>query len=785
MAINKLLFEAIINQIESHDFENAEIQLKSFVDKTVDISGEDYSYACFLRGYLHTLYQYNDRNKHVAKQMLLQNIESEYPKSNAYCFYADVLEDKNTALNYLKSGLEKFPESADIYFTILKYCTKIEAEQYICEIKEKALKDARLICKVIQTLWEKSSWEKAEYFLNDLIQMTPSDDESLMYYQFLYAFSLIAQRREIEYCKNILFDIISKDLSNRLNYMPYLGYSWCCAVTNAIEEANIHINKIPDTNVLKDFDDGPWWSIYIDLNNILQILFSDIVSNLIDKEIILRVQMLEALYIYSPSEIFDINRFTKKNLATLNRYHRKHGENLEVASAVFYMQKHFKQYFNAYKTFTEMLRNQLRVDEKYLNEIDFLNECSVQEIAQIYEHTTMLLKNKIDMDMACFVELVFDNIIEYLWGTQDKAKYQKIVDLSALIDDYYLKSSKVLFEIAYSYAQLDNKSVKAEKTYNILLQQEPENSSAWNNLGVVFERRNNLEKALEYFKRAYELNSTDEIYENNIKRISESIRNYQNAVYSLEKENSWLLGRLTMLCESSTDSDEFTCTYKNRSSMLNVSPAKGDELFDKFLHEKYIFKISTDGASKYKINPLVKRYLEQQQERLRENKRYEIIGSKLNIDELRKIGYTDEAISAIGRITDETLRGILLRDIHECAVSVIAEQYKSAIIICGSIIEAILVYVTEQKGIVKYDIGTLLRGKAKTRPVKDMDLNELLELGKQERIIDIEEYHLSNYVRAYRNIIHPSCEVRKSYNVDALTTNLMWNALLAVIREVL
>lgn len=131
------------------------------------------------------------------------------------------------------------------------------------------------------------------------------------------------------------------------------------------------------------------------------------------------------------------------------------------------------------------------------------------------------------------------------------------------------------------------------------------------------------------------------------------------------------------------------------------------------------------------------------------------------------------------------MKGILIRDIHECAVSVIAQQYKSAIIICGSIIEAILVYVIEEKGIKKYDIGTLLRGNAKSKPVKEMDLNELLELGKQEKIIDIEEYHLSNYVRAYRNIIHPSCEVRKSYNVDDLTADLMWKSLLAIMREVL
>lgn len=785
MAINRALFEVIINQIESSDFENAEMHLKSYIDKIVVVSDEDYSYACYLRGYLHTRYQYKGGNKHIAEKMLMHNIENEYSIPYAYCLYADILEDKNTALNYLKSGLIKFPENPNIYRSLLKYCSKIESEQYICEIEHKAIKDAPLICKVIEGLWENSSWEKATLFLNELIQITATDDESLMYYHFLQAFSLIAQKKKIEQCKNIMFNIISKDLSNSLNYMPYLGYSWCCVMTNAIEDATDYIKKIPESNVLKDFTDGPWWNIYIDLSSILQPLFSDVVCGLEDKEAILKAQMLEALYIYSPSETYDINRFTKKNLSVLKKYLCKHNKNLEVASAVFNMQKHFKQYLDAYKTFIEMLKNYLDVDEKFLVGIDFLDECSEIEIEQIYENITILLKSQTDMEMSLFVELVFDEMVNHLWNADDKLKYRKIADLAVLINQYHLKNSSTLFEIAYSYAELDGKSVQAEKLYNILLEKDPQNSSVVNNLGVIFEKRGNLDKSFEYFKRAYELGGADEIQDRNFKRVSESIKNYQNAISLLEKENSWLLGRLTMLCEASNDSDEFTCTYKNRPTVLNVSPTKGDELFDKFLHDKYIFKISTDGASKYKINPLVKRYLKQQQERLKENKQYEIIGSKLNIDELRKIGYTEEAISAIGRINDETLKGILIRDIHECAVSVIAQQYKSAIIICGSIIEAVLVYVIEEKGIKKYDIGTLLRGKAKSKPVKEMDLNELLELGKQEKIIDIEEYHLSNYVRAYRNIIHPSCEVRKSYNVDDLTADLMWKSLLAIIREVL
>lgn len=785
MAINRELFAEIISQIESGDFQNAEKMLQSYVDKAVSVSDEDYSYACFLRGYVHTSYQYKDRDKYIAEKVLLQNIESEYPKDYAYCLYADILEDKNTALNYLKSGLIKFPESPSIYASLLKYCSKVESEQYICEIENKVIKDGPLICKVIEKLLGRSSWEKAAYFLNELIQITSSDDENLLYFHCLHAFSLIAQKTEIEYCKNTMLDIISKDLSNRLNYMPYLGYSWCCIMTNAIEDASIYIDKIPDSNVLKDFTDGPWCNIYIELNSIIQPLFSDIVCNLTDKEIIFKVQMLEALYIYSPSETYDINRFTKKNLSVLKKYLRNHNENLEVASAVFNMQKHYKQYFDAYKTFVEMLKSYLDVDKKYLTGIDFLDDCSTKEVEQIYEDVITLLKNQVDIKTSSFVALVFDEMVNYLWNTDNKLKYLKIVDLAALINHFHIKNSSTLFEIAYSYAELDGKSVQAEKLYKILLEQDPQNSSVVNNLGVIFEKRGNLDKSFEYFKKAYELGGADKIHDRNFKRVSESIKTYQNSISLLEKENCWLLGRLTMLCEASNASDEFTCTYKNRPTVLNVSPTKGDELFDKFLHDKYIFKISTDGASKYKINPLVKHYLKQQQERLKENEQYEIIGSKLNIDELRKIGYTDEAISAIDRISDETLKGILLRDFHECAVSVITQQYKSAIIICGSIIEAILVYVIEEKGIKNYDIGTLLRGKVKSKPVKGMDLNELLELGKQEKIIDIEEYHLSSYVRAYRNIIHPSCEVRKLYNVDDLTANLMWKSLLAIMREVL
>ena len=66
-----------------------------------------------------------------------------------------------------------------------------------------------------------------------------------------------------------------------------------------------------------------------------------------------------------------------------------------------------------------------------------------------------------------------------------------------------------------------------------------------------------------------------------------------------------------------------------------------------------------------------------------------------------------------------------------------------------------------------------------------MDLNELLELAKKECLIDIGEYHLSNFVRCYRNIIHPSVEIRKKYDANENNARMMWNALLLIIKQVI
>lgn len=785
MLVNKTTFDEIVNLIESSCFSDAELKLLSVLQSKDTIPQIEYSYACYLRGYLHTRFRYEEKKQYIANQMLLENIESNHPHPYAYCLYANLLEDKNTAVNYLKKGLLKFSNDTDIYITLLQYCSWGEIEIYIEEIKQKGIRDSTLLCKVVEIILSKNDWSKAEYFLGNLVEINSSDVKENLYYKSLYTYSMLVQQKNLENCKKSFQNIINEDVSNSLNYSQYMGYIWCCVITKDFEDAISYIQKIPVANVLRDFDDGPWWNINVNMISVYQKIFADVLSIIDDNEAILKIKALEALYIYSPSDMLDINRFSKKHLSDLKRYNKKYVDNIEVACAIFYMQKHFKKYYDAYKTYMSMLQNYLNPHEKYIEGLDFLNLCNEREIIKIYEDIIKILNSQADFDIELFVTDIFDMLIEYFWGSSNKDKYQKIVNLAEPLKDYQIEKSNYLFEISYSYAQLDNKSGRAERLYKLCLKFSTQNSSVLNNLGVIYEKRGDLEKALGYFEAALKLANTDDLYQRNYKRVASEIKKYQGAVNGLEKENAWLLGRLAKLCTITDNFGEFTCTYKERSSVLGVSPQKGDELFDKFIKLNYIFKVPNEGVSKYRVNPIVINYLSREKVRLEKNNLYEMIGNKINIDEIERIGYTEHVIDSINLIQDISLREILRRDIQECAISVVAEQYKSSIVLCGSIIEAILVYIIGQRGYSKYDIGTLLRNKPRTKSVKEMDLNELLELCRQEKIINVEEYHLSNYVRAYRNIIHPSCEVRKSYNVDSLTANLMWNALLAIMREVI
>ena len=84
---------------------------------------------------------------------------------------------------------------------------------------------------------------------------------------------------------------------------------------------------------------------------------------------------------------------------------------------------------------------------------------------------------------------------------------------------------------------------------------------------------------------------------------------------------------------------------------------------------------------------------------------------------------------------------ILKRDIKECAISYVLEQYKSTIVLGVSIIESLLTCILKNNNINSYSFPTN-NGKSKVISLDRMGLEQLLYVCNEEGLIDNTIYHL-------------------------------------------
>ena len=156
------------------------------------------------------------------------------------------------------------------------------------------------------------------------------------------------------------------------------------------------------------------------------------------------------------------------------------------------------------------------------------------------------------------------------------------------------------------------------------------------------------------------------------------------------------------------------------------------------------------------------------------------------MENLENIGYNIILQKKLNNIDDEELKEILIRDLKECAYSVLLSQNKSAIILSGSIIETLLIYKIKSIGIEEYDLIGLRNRKNKcVKTIDKMILDELLYVANKLQILSDTNYYLSHFSREYRNVIHPNKEIRGKMDISTENASLMWKILKEIIFELL
>ncbi|GEM_PF-1804735 len=130
-------------------------------------------------------------------------------------------------------------------------------------------------------------------------------------------------------------------------------------------------------------------------------------------------------------------------------------------------------------------------------------------------------------------------------------------------------------------------------------------------------------------------------------------------------------------------------------------------------------------------------------------------------------------------INNTELKTILDRDYVEIQRSIIVGNWKSAIILSGGSIEAILLdLLVEDEGVA--------RGSAKAPKEQDLNkwvLNDLIEVAVDTEQVGTEIARLSHSVREYRNLIHPGLELRGTLRVQPEEARIALDVVNILVRD--
>ena len=144
-------------------------------------------------------------------------------------------------------------------------------------------------------------------------------------------------------------------------------------------------------------------------------------------------------------------------------------------------------------------------------------------------------------------------------------------------------------------------------------------------------------------------------------------------------------------------------------------------------------------------------------------------------------------------IVDENLKDLAERDYRDFLAEYQSNHFKSTIILAGSLVERLLLYVLMEREAEAMEAYSLIQnagrntdGKSGGRNNSDIlrfDLGTIVTVAKKLKLVSHEVEKLSEVVREYRNIVHPGNELRRKYEPNKKRAE-MAHALVEMIVEV-
>jgi len=134
-------------------------------------------------------------------------------------------------------------------------------------------------------------------------------------------------------------------------------------------------------------------------------------------------------------------------------------------------------------------------------------------------------------------------------------------------------------------------------------------------------------------------------------------------------------------------------------------------------------------------------------------------------------------------IKKKKLVPILLRDYTEILRCIKSECWKSAIILCGSAIEAILYDLLKQNESEALSAKSAQKSKGSVLPLEEWKLNFLINTASELSLVSRGVKGLSHTTREFRNLIHPLKEMNENYKLEKEEAENAFTTLRILIRD--
>lgn len=705
-----------------------------------------------------------------AKKVFKELMNTDFNHPYIYSFNAKHTRGNIENLKILNEGLRNYPDSRMLNNQLLFYLENNEKEQKYKELDKKDILNVPSIMEMISYYFEKEEFSKSSKIFKDKksdIENAEFNFEDIGLIRILSTY-LSGEKIDLNEISSLIItdNNTIKGIILRLVEIDIVSREDMSKAKELLKQVNYRSKYPEDFLELINFSD--YTSSCFTIKKILFYIINKLILKFENDEEQRKLRLIKSLhYLY-----WEEDNIKKAELRTIEKDLKEEIKSTENSELYLFLLDIYeklndnKKYFMTFVNAIEICRNK----EKCTIEFSNFKELELEYVAD-YICNNIKIYN---FNSNIYQELI-ESIIQELFK---RNKYGVIIRITESIDFKQLDYLKFGFELAYSYKEL-KKDKEAKKIYEEYMDKYPNSDATINNLGVIYEKEGNLEKALELYEKAENI-CHNKIYTNNIERCNNLIEEmkkeedkFSEALVLFEKENIWVINELKLFYLDCDENNNVICPYKRLPSLLKCSETKAQELLNKFLDKNYIFKNKNHN---YNTNSNVYRINKAIYERIKQLEKENILVSNFTdnlnnftIENLKNLDYI-ETQQKLSEIKNQKVKDIFIRDYNELVYNYLSNQSKTVVLMSGTIIELLLLYILELNSISKYNVGS----KSKNKKIEEMDISEMLEVCTSEKLIHNAPKKFIDGMKNFRNFVHPGKEMReKLLEIDKQTVDLL------------